>query len=196
MLHKSRQSREIVALVVLHDYQRALAHKARREYGAGNLGKPVHIIRRVGEHNVESLRRRRYIAQGVAAHQRQIVSAKLLGYLLNEALLRRRLLYSRGRAAAPAEELECDGSRAGKQVEGVRPLDVCDVLYDIEYVFTGKIRRGSCRYVRGNIETATSVFSSYYSHSGIRINGKGALSASRPLLKAADGNMTGITYPA
>ena len=54
--------------------------------------------------------------QGVAAHQRQIVSAKLLGYLLNEALLRRRLLYSRGRAAAPAEELECDGSRAGKQV--------------------------------------------------------------------------------
>lgn len=168
MLHKSRQSREIVALVVFHDYQRALAHKARREYGAGNLCKAVHIIWRVGKHDVESLRRRRYIAQGVAAHQRQVVSAKLFGNLLNEALLCRRLLYSRGRAAAPAEELECDGSSAGKQVESIRPLNVCDVLYDIEYVFTGKIRRGSCRYVRGDIEAATSVFSSYYSHSGFR----------------------------
>lgn len=100
MFHKSRQCREIVALVVFHDYQRALAHKARREYGAGNLGKAFHIIWRVGKHDVESLRRRRYIAQGVAANQRQVVSAKLFGNLLNEALLCRRLLYSRGRAAA------------------------------------------------------------------------------------------------
>lgn len=143
-----------------------------------NLGEAGHIVGRIGKNDVESAGGAFEIAEHVAAHEVEIVRAKLFRHFLNESLLCRRLFDSRGGAAVAAEKLESDRARTGEEVERVGAFDIGYVLDDIEYILAGEIGSRASGDICRHVETPTAIFTSYYSHSGIRINGKGALMAS------------------
>ena len=194
VLAEAGERREVVALVVLNDDERTGLYESRAQNHAGDIGKTGHIVGRVGPHHVVGPRGRGNVAQRVATHKQQVLVAKLVGHFLYKPLLRRSLLDSSHSATATREELEAHRARAGKEVEGIKTVEVDVVLDYVKYIFAGKVGCRPRGDVFGHIETAAPILASYYSHSGKIIKGNGALKASLPARSAADGNIIGITW--
>ena len=100
---------------------------------------------------------------------------------------------SRRMLLSPSSRAKRHSTGPGKEVETARSLYVSDILYDIKNVFTRKVGGGSRCDICRHVETATSVFSSDYSHNGVTIKSKGARMASLPARNICGGNIEGMT---
>lgn len=107
--------------------------------------------------------------------------------------MRGSFLHTRHLCASTRQQLEADGSSAGKEVERGEPLKAGPVAEHVEYVFARHICSGARSDVGGHLEAPPSVFSADYSHRAKRMSSSGAFTASCPMRRAAAGKMEGIT---
>lgn len=196
MLAEAGERAEIVRFVVLDDEERARFDESGGKDCAGNVGESVHVVGRVGEDEIEALGRCRDVAQGVAADEGVCGISELFRHFCDETLLGGGFLDGDYAAATARKKLEADGARAGEKVERVDVLEVDIVFDDVEDVLSREVGCRARGDVCGYVETSASVFSSYYSHKGRSISGKGALKASRPARRAAEGKISGMTRAA
>lgn len=86
---------------MLHDYDASGTNKPRRQYFRRYFAESFHVVRRVGEHDVETPRTVCDEPQGIATHEGEVISTKLVGYFLDETLLCGSAFDSRHAAAFP-----------------------------------------------------------------------------------------------
>lgn len=163
------------------------------EHFGRNGGKLREVVRRVGKDKVEPFATRSHETEYVASHGHEIVVGQLFLHFEDEIILHGVFLYTHHPAATARQQLETDGSRTGKEVECREPLEIETIFQHVKEILAGKVGRGTCLDIGGDIETATPVFSSYNSHNDKAVRSKDNCMASLPMVWRCEGNMTGPT---
>ena len=190
------QGAEIVVFAVFDYNDSARSEHLRAKDFDGDRGEIGHVVGWVGEDDVELLGAAVDKLQGVAFDEGEVVDIELSGNFFNEIILCHSLFYGGDISASARQKLESDGACAGKEVKSLQSFEVNHIFEHVEDILTREVGCRARGYVCRHIEAATAKFSTYYSHNGSITRGNGAVSASRPLRKAAEGKITGITHAA
>ena len=165
MFDEAGDGAEVVLLAMLEDQETAgLEHLLfENEIRDGRqLGESVGWV---GEDEIELLLAGADETEDVAADEDVVaVGRYLLHTLTDERGVVAVCLHAYHRRATARQHLERYAARACKEVESVGTVKVDVSADDVEDVLFGEVGGGSCLEGSGNVEVATLVYSSYYSH--------------------------------
>jgi len=165
VLYEAGYGAEVVLLAMLEDQETAGLEHLLFEDEAGDGRQFGESIGWVGEDEVELLLAGADEAEDVAADEDVVaVGRYLLHTLADERGVVAVCLHAYHRRAAARQHLERYAARACKEVESVGTVKVDVSADDVEDVLFGEVGGGSCLEGSGNVEVATLVYSSYYSH--------------------------------
>lgn len=131
---------------------------------SGDFRESGHVVRRVGEDDVEGGAGGGNVAEYVATDEAGVWVTEFFYYGAYEIVLYGSLFYGGDGGAAAGEKFKCDSSCPGEKIKCGGSFKVDEVFDNVEDVLTGKVGGGTCGDVSGYVEASTSVFSSDYSH--------------------------------
>lgn len=154
-----------MVLIMLDDNDRILAYEGRIEDQRWDFGETRMVVRGIGENEVERL--------GSSFDKTEHIATQGSEYLIPEFLLNRTdesgldssLLDGDDAPCATRYELPADGSGAGEEVTDRQLLKINQIFEHVEDILAREVGGGSSGNILRDVETASAIFSSYYSQS-------------------------------
>lgn len=165
MSEEAGERREVMVLVVLHDNYGIIPHERGVKDQGWNFGETGMVVRGIGENEVERL--------GSSFDKTEHITTQGSEYLIPEFLLNRTdesgldssLLDGDDAPCATRHELPADGSGAGEEVTDRQLLEINQIFEHVEDILAREVSGGSGGNILRDVETASAIFSSYYSQS-------------------------------
>ena len=169
MFNKARHIGEVVLLAMLEYKQSTGFQHSLFKNQARNGGQFGQGIRWVGKYQVELLLARLYESEHVATYQYVVVGVELLHTLADERSVVAVHLNTHHGSTAARQQFERNATRTCKKVESIGSLHVDITVYYIKDILLCEIGCGTRLKRTWNVEMASLVYTSYYSHSLVYI---------------------------